>query len=81
MAKKDTPKQDDLELNEKDAEAVKGGVMRKVHKPNVARKVHQGPGVKKQSRLSDAEPFRFSVGPRCAGPYSFRSGGMGSSRG
>lgn len=31
MAKKDTPKKDDLELQEKDAEAVKGGAHRQSH--------------------------------------------------
>ena len=46
MAKKDTEKKDDLELNEKDAEAVKGGVHRSVHK-NVHASVHKGPDVNK----------------------------------
>lgn len=55
MAKKDTSKKDDLELNQKDAEGVKGGAFRKshaashaevhakVHRPNV----NKGPGTHK----------------------------------
>lgn len=45
MAKKDIEKKDDLELNEKDAAAVKGGVHRNVHKDvhaNVHKDVHKG---------------------------------------
>lgn len=41
-------KKDDLELNEKDAEAVKGGAHRKSHAEShmkVTRKVHGSPGV------------------------------------
>ena len=40
MAKKDAAKNDDLELNEQDAEAVKGGAHRNVHQ-KVHQKVHQ----------------------------------------
>ena len=50
MAKKDIEKKDDLELDEKDAAAVKGGAHRKVHgeaHAEVARKIHKGPGVNK----------------------------------
>jgi len=45
VAKKDIEKKDDLELNEKDAAAVKGGVHRNVHKDvhaNVHKDVHKG---------------------------------------
>jgi hypothetical protein len=50
VAKKDTDKKDDLELNEKDAEAVKGGAHRKSHAAshiNVKRAVHGNPSVNK----------------------------------
>ncbi len=54
MEKKDTPKQDDLELNEQDAEAVKGGAHRQshaeVHKnvhATVHKNVHKGPDAHK----------------------------------
>ena len=55
MAKKDTDKKDDLELNETDAAAVKGGAHRKVHgevhaKVHATRNIHKGPGVQKESR-------------------------------
>jgi len=48
VAKKDIEKKDDLELDEKDAAAVKGGVHRNVHKnvhSEVHKSVHKGPGV------------------------------------
>ena len=47
MAKKDTPKKDDLAVSETDAEAIKGGAHRQSHAEahaEVKKKVRRSPG-------------------------------------